>query len=455
MSSGVKGGGAQSGIAEVNPAVAGKIGNSFNFSRSYRNYVLFVLTLVYTVNYIDRYIFSMLLQDVKVELVLTDFQLGILQGFAFAVFYAFLSIPIARLADRFNRRNIIAICISLWSLMTAACGLAANFIALLLARMGVGIGEAGASPPSHAIISDYFAARERATALAIFSSGIMLAVFMGFSMGGWLNDNFGWRYTLVIAGLPGIFVGLLTFLTVREPPRGHADGALPPAPSNLRETLSYLAHCRTFLLLSFAGSMQAFVGYSVLSWLPAYFERVHGLSSTEIGAQLGIAVLIGGLLGTIPGGYVSDRLAKRDLRWYLWLSAIGMFAGMAAMQYCFIANDPLPAFISFAFAAGLLNICLGPMFTVCQGVAPVVMRSSATAIMLLIIDFIGMGFGPPVVGKISDLLEPTLGEQSLRYALMLVSCSPLLSGLLFWLTAGFIHRDFQVAHPGRRLPAAA
>jgi MFS family permease len=216
-------------------------------------------------------------------------------------------------------------------------------------------------------------------------------------------------------------------------------------------SISFLLRCRTFRFVSLAGATQAFVGYAIQGWTPAFFERSYGLSSTEIGLNMGLAAGIGGLLGTLPGGFLSDKLAKTDLRWYTWLSSLGMFTGTAAIAYVYMAGEPRIAFISFGVACGLLNVCLGPMFAVTQGIAPVHMRASATALLYFVINIIGMGLGTVTVGAISDLLNATYGEaEGLRMALIFVCISPVISGFLFWKAAGSIDKDFATDHPGKK-----
>ena len=416
---------------------------AFNFSLSYRRYVLALLTLIYFVSYVDRQILSILLQSVKLDLGLSDTQLGALSGLAFALFYTTLGLPIAQLADRFSRRNIIAVSIMLWSVMTAFCGMAQSFLFLFLARLGVGIGEAGCNPPSHSLLSDYFAARERATALAILGCGSLFAAFVGFALGGQLNELVGWRATFVIVGLPGIAVGLLTLLTLREPPRGYSDNlADTDSQPGFMETLRHLFGLKTFGFLSLAGAMQSFIGNSVLGWLPTFFERTHHMTSGEIGAKLGMAVLIGGPLGLLLGGTIADRLARRDIRWYGRVAGLGLFLGAPFTLYTFISTNADHAFLSFAVAAGLLNAPVGPLYTITQGIAPLRMRASASALLLLIVNLIGLGLGPLFVGALSDFLGPAQGENSLKIALIIVSFSPFIGAVFFWLSGRHVRRDF-------------
>ena len=265
--------------------------SAFGFTKGYRRYVLALLTLVYFFSYVDRTIFWTLLPKIKADLSLSDTSLAVLSSMTFALFYATLGVPIAKLADHFNRRNIIAISITLWSVMTVACGLTYNFITLFFARMGVGVGEAGSSPPSHSIISDYYTGKERAGALAILATAITLGVSAGQMAGGVLGDWVGWKNTLIIVGAPGLLVGLLVMLTVREPPRGHADGMQGDEPVGMFKTMSHLLNSRTFRYNALGGAMQGYVGYSLLSWASSYFQRSYGLSLHEIGVKLSVKSL--------------------------------------------------------------------------------------------------------------------------------------------------------------------
>lgn len=416
---------------------------AFKTSLSYRRYVLALLTLIYFVSYVDRQILSILLQSIKHDLGLSDTQLGALSGLAFALFYTTLGLPIAQLADRFNRRNIIAVSIMLWSAMTALCGMAQSFLFLFLARLGVGIGEAGCNPPSHSILSDYFASRERATALAILGCGSLFAAFVGFALGGQLNELVGWRATFVIVGAPGIAVGILALLTLREPPRGYSDNlADTGSQPGFMKTLRHLFSLKTFGFLSVAGAMQSFVGNSVLGWLPAFFERTHHMTSGDIGTKLGMVVLIGGPLGLLLGGTIADRLASRDIRWYGRIAGLGLFLGAPFTLYTFMSANPDYAFLSFAVAAGLLNVPVGPLYTITQGIAPLRMRASASALLLLIVNLIGLGLGPLLVGVLSDWLLPSQGANSLKIALIIISFTPIIGAVFFWLSGRHVGRDF-------------
>jgi predicted MFS family arabinose efflux permease len=270
----------------------------------YRNYVLVILTLVYVFNFIDRQLLVILQEAIKKELELSDTQLGLLSGFTFALFYVTLGIPIARLADKGNRKNIVAMSLGLWSLMTAFSGLAHNFVQLLFARMGVGVGEAGGSPPAHAMISDYFPPGKRATALSIYSSGLYIGILIGFLMGGYLNQELGWRNAFFVLGIPGILFSLLVYATVKEPQRGATDShswAATEAQS-LAHVLKLLYAKKTFVYLALASGLHVFCIYGLFNWEPSFLSRLHGMKNSEIGVALGLIFGCTGAVGTYMGG---------------------------------------------------------------------------------------------------------------------------------------------------------
>lgn len=289
----------------------------------YAWYVLAVLVAVYVMNFVDRQILAIVLEDVKAELGASDTAMGFLSGPAFVLFYTLAGIPIARWADRGSRRFVIALGLVVWSAMTAACGLARDFGQLAVARFGVGIGEAAGTPPSHSLISDYFPPERRATALSIYGMGIYLGVLFGFLGGGYIRDLFDWRTAFLAAGAVGVPLALLLRLTVREPARGASEhDAVDTETPPLREVLRILFGQRSFVWLTLAACCQALSGYAILSWGPAFLIRVHGMAVSEIGLQFGLIAGIGGAVGVTTGGFVADRLGARDARWYVWLPAI-------------------------------------------------------------------------------------------------------------------------------------
>ncbi len=419
-------------------------------SSNYRKYALGVLFVGYVINFIDRSILSLLLEPIKLELALSDTQLGLLGGLAFALFYTCLGIPIAALADRRSRVKILAISMVIWSAMTALCGLAGSFITLLLARIGVGIGEAGASPPSHSLISDYFPIEERATALSIYALGIPFGTMIGNFVGGWGADELGWRTTFFLVGAPGIFVAIIIWFTLREPPRGMSD--LGGAENNadkieapqVKEVLALLWSKRSFRHLSFAAGLHAFVSYGAGTWNAPFFIRIHEMSATEVGSVL--AVIAGvGAIGTFAGGYLGDKLSesKGDKRWYFWVPGIATLVMVPFQLVAYLYGGLWPVMISLAFVAVLGSMYLGPSFAMTQALVSLRMRAVASAILLFVLNLIGMGLGPYFVGILSDMLSPTFGIESLRYALCVAVLVNLWAAAHYFLGAKTMRQDLR------------
>ena len=406
-------------------------------------YVLGILFLVYVFNYIDRSILNILAEPIKNDLGLYDWQIGLMGGLAFALFYTFVGIPIARLADTHNRRNIIAVSLAIWSAMTAVCGLAANFWQLLLMRIGVAVGEAGGSPPAHSMISDLFSANRRATALGIYALGIPVGTMIGQLAGGWISQEMSWRMAFFFVGLPGLAMALLLRFTVREPLRGYTQevvatrAAAPPVMFVFRALWSR----KSFRYMSLGGALHALVGYGVGPFVPALFARVHHLGTKEIGTAL-FFLGFAGILGTATGGYFADRLAVRDVRWYVWLPGIATLVSVPFSTSVYLWSEPYEAFWIAAIPAVLGSYYLGPTFALAQGLVGVRMRALAASILLFVLNLIGMGLGPLVVGITSDVLNKYagMGVQSVRWALVSVLVFNVLSTVFYLLAA----RDLKV-----------
>jgi MFS family permease len=430
--------------------------NQREFSPAYRNYALGILFVGYIVNFVDRSILSLLLEPIKLELSLSDSQLGLLGGLAFAVFYTFLGIPIAALADRRSRVKILAVSMVIWSAMTAVCGLATNFWMLLMARIGVGVGEAGASPPSHSLISDYFPIDKRATALSIYALGIPFGTMIGSYVGGWGADELGWRYTFFLVGIPGIFVALIIALTLREPPRGLSDvkpvlntaqkaaaeAAPKPEAPHVKEVLNFLWAKVSFRHLSFAAGLHAFVSYGASTWNAPFFTRIHSMSSTDLGAALALVAGVGAI-GTFAGGYLSDKLSDRtgDKRWYFWVPGIATIIMVPFQLVAYLYDGTTAAIASLCMVAIMGNVYLGPSFAMTQALVSLRMRAVASAILLFVLNLIGMGLGPYFVGILSDLFAPTFGIESLRYALCIAVLVNLWAGVHYMLGARSMRGD--------------
>ena len=415
----------------------------------YWHYVLVALTICYVVNVMDRsQILAASIQAIKKEFGASDFQLGLLSGIPFALFYSFLGIPIAALADRWSRMNVLALAVAMWSGMTALCGMAVNFTMLFTARVGTAIGEAGGSPPSHSLISDYFPKSRRGTAFSIYALAVPIGTSLGAAMGGWGNQHLGWRNTFILVGLPGLLLALLVRLTVKEPPRGMADGIGRQAAAlrtpGLLETLGFLWTRRSFRHLSLAAALHSVVWYSSGAFNNAFLQRSHALSVSEAGYWISVLSAIAGF-GTFLGGYACDKLSVRynDRRWYLWVPGA---ATLLCVPFQFLAylsptlSTTLPSFVGLMFMAAVF---FGPSFAMTQALATVRMRSVATSLLLFIQTLIGNGLGPATTGYISDWLVPSLQRDSLRYALVIIGVVNLWAAVHYALAARTLRQDLQ------------
>lgn len=406
--------------------------NPYASSRA-RYYALVVLTIVYAFNFIDRQLLAILQESVKAELDLSDGQLGLLAGFAFAMFYVSAGIPIARFADRSNRRNIVAAAVFTWSFMTAISGSVQNYFQLLLARIGVGIGEAGGSPPSHSIISDIFPPEKRASALGFYSMGVSFGILFGFLFGGWLNEYLGWRWAFVIVGLPGILLAFIVRFTMAEPIRGLADNqaVVEEAPPFL-DVLKGLWQRRSFRHMAFGASLNAFCGYSISSWSASFMIRTHGMSTGELGTWLALITGLGGAVGVFFGGMLADALAPKDKRWYMWVPTIAGAVMVPFIALAYLAPGPYMALALMVVPGVLSNVYLGNTIATTHNLVSLRSRALSSAILFLILNIIGLGMGPTFIGMLSDALQPQYADDSLRWAMFYV-----LPAIMAWSTLHF------------------
>lgn len=412
-------------------------------------YALVVLTIVYSFNFIDRQLLAILQESIKEELLLSDSQLGLLTGFAFALFYVTAGLPIARWADRSNRRNIVALAVGTWSFMTAISGLAQNYLQLLLARVGVGVGEAGGSPPSHSMISDIFRPEKRASAIGFYSMGVNIGILFGFLLGGWINEFFGWRMAFFVVGAPGILIALVVRFTLAEPARGlveQREAAATSPPTG--EVIKLLMSRRSFRHMALAASLNAFAGYSISNWTASFMIRSHGMNTGELGTWLAAIIGLGGAIGVFSGGLIADRLAPRDKRWYMWLPALTGCIGLPFLLCVYLAEDPYLALTLMIVPGVLSNVYLGNTIATTHGLVGLRMRALASAILFFILNIIGLGAGPWLVGLASDALAPTYGQESLRQAMLFI-IPPVMawSALHFFLAARHLREDLEAAPP--------
>lgn len=418
-------------------------------SSAKRTYILIVLVAVYTINFVDRQILSILLEPIKMEMGFSDSALGFLTGFGFALFYATLGIPIALLADRSNRRNLIALALAIWSAMTALSGTVQNFWQLAAARFGVGVGEAGCSPPSHSIIADLYPQETRATALGVYALGIPLGVLTGFVIGGWVNQFFGWRAAFFVVGIPGLFLALLVRLTVPEPTRGMSESRQAEAATpSIWQVIHYLRKSPAFIHMALGGSLTAFVGYGIFSWVPSFLIRSHGMTTGEVGTWLGLILGIPGGIGILLGGILADRFGQKDTRWYLWVVAVALVCSFPFAVGVYLSSSATACLLFLIMPVALGNFYQATTFSQTQGLVQLRMRAVAAAILLFIFNIVGLGLGPQAIGIVSDLLAPQLGKESLRYSLLMFSTLNIWGAIHYYKAGKFLATDLARSHGG-------
>jgi MFS transporter, Spinster family, sphingosine-1-phosphate transporter len=425
--------------------------------RAYKNYLLTVLLIILAFNFVDRLALGVVLQDIKVDLDLTDTQLGFLSGIAFALFYSIMGIPIARWADRGNRVAIISLTTALWSAAVALCGAAGSFVQLLLIRVGVAVGEAGCIPPAHSLIADHFTRAERPRAVAIYMLGSPLSIVIGYFGAGWLNEFYGWRTTFVVLGLPGLLIAALAWFTLKEPRRQKLAAQAAdqiPAPSaepqpTLKEVLSTLWSNVTFRHLVMCFSIAHFFGYGILQWKPAFFIRSFGLETGELGTWFAFIYGIGGVAGTYLGGELASRYAANNESLQLKGLAIAYILFGMVSAGIYLSPNHYWAFGLMIFAAVGGGTTAGPMFATIQTLVPPRMRAMSIATIYLFANLIGMGLGPLAAGILSDTFRPWAGEESLRYALLVLCPGYLWAAWHLWRGSKTVTRDLRAAHEAK------
>jgi MFS family permease len=416
----------------------------------YANYVLVLLTLGYVINTMDRsQILAASLQAIKKEFAASDFQMGVLTGVPFAVFYSVMGIPIAAWADRSSRRMVLSLAVGSWSAMTGIFGMAVNYAMLFAARVGTAIGEAGGSPPSHSLISDYFSKANRGTAFAVYALGVPIGSSLGAAFGGWGNQHHGWRNTFILAAAPGIVLAVLMWLTIKEPPRGLADGVSraaserAPVPG-MFEVLRTLWQKRSFRHLTLAAALHSVVWYASSAFNNAFLQRSHQMSAGEAGYMISVLSAIAGI-GTFLGGLTADQMSARlkDRRWYLWVPGIATLLCVPFQFLTYLSADRavyLPSFVGLMFMAAMF---FGPSFAMTQALATLRMRSVATSLLLFIQTLIGYGLGPSITGLISDRLRPAYQQNSLRYALVIIGVVNVWAAVHYHLSSRTVREDLE------------
>jgi predicted MFS family arabinose efflux permease len=408
---------------------------------AYSWYVVALLTLVYVSNHVDRLILAVVIRPIKQEFDVSDTMMGLLAGPAFAAFYTLVGLPVARWADRGNRRSIIALGLAIWSGMTALAGTAQSFVQLALARIGVAIGEAAGSPPAHSLISDYFPPQSRGRALGIYAGGLHLAGPIGLIGGAWIAQHYGWRSAFLAFGIPGLLLALLVRTTIREPVRGRMDAAPPPAPARSWSALRGLFAKGSYFYLQFGGTLHALAGYGVGIWIYEFMSRVHGMPTTEAALRIGIINFGFGLAGVALGGWLTDRLAPGDARWFLWLPALQAAVG-APFVALFLYLDQLGLALACYCVYWVLNASYNaPIYALMQNLASARSRALAVATHLFIVNAIGLSAGPFLIGYLNDAFQPAYGERAIRYSLILVGLVNGLAAIFYLAGARSVRQD--------------
>ena len=445
---------------DVGPAVAPAAAapQATPFSKGYTRYAMWLLLGIYVINFLDRQVINILAEPIKQELGLADWQLGLMSGLAFAVFYTFLGIPIARMAERKNRAVIIGSAVAVWSGFTALCATAGNFWQLIIYRIGVGVGEAGCTPPAHSLIVDYMPKEKRASALAFYSMGTPIGGLLGLVMGGLVADAYGWRAAFLVAGVPGLLFAVLAIFTLKEPRKIMAQHSaqVAAASATFGETLAYLSKRNTFWYISFAAAIKAFIGYGHAPFTASFFLRNHPAEIAALaerfgvgpvgflGLALGLISGTAGAIGSIVGGWIADKYGKNDLRAYMVAPALASLVTIPVYITAVTIDSASIALCILAINAFMATLWYGPVYGTGQSVVPPHMRATASALLLFIINLVGLGLGPLAVGILSDVFNKGMGmgaAEGIRWALIVSALFGFVSFVCFWMARRTIRED--------------
>jgi MFS family permease len=416
-------------------------GDNKQAGSGYARYVLFLLTLTYTCSYIDRYILSVLVEPIKAELGVSDTQMGFLGGLAFALLYTIAGIPIARWADRGNRRSIIALGVAVWSLMTMASGLARSFAQLAMARVGVGLGEAACTPPAHSLLADYFPPEKRATVLSIYSMAIPFGVMLGFLAGGWITYFFDWRTAFLMVGAPGLLLAILVRYTIAEPQRGRmekrADRHLVSDKGyGFSEVLRHIFASPALRLIQFGGAFYAMAGYGLSFWVAPFFIRTHGLPLQEVATWLAVGAFAGGISGALFAGRLADRLGRNGVRGYFLTPMWILLVGIPLTVLMLVVPNSDVALILFLVQQFVFACYSGPIYAVMQFLVPAGMRAMTVAVHLFILNLVGLGFGPLFIGMMNDSFAVSMpAGDAITRSLLIITLGTGVAVWCFWRAA--------------------
>ncbi len=385
----------------------------------YAWFVLAVLVAVYAFNWMDRYLLIILVEPIRADLGISDTSMGLLTGFAYALVYSIAGLGIGRWADHGSRKRLIALAVAGWSAFTMLSGFARGFVGLAASRASVAVCASGCTPPAYSLISDYFPAHRRGTAIAIYSLGISFGIWAGLAAGGWLNEHYGWRATFMIMGAPGLLLALAVLVCIREPQRGQQDGAhADQAGYGWREGLTLMWRRRAFAATTLGLALLSFGGSGFEMWTPAYLVRTLGLGTAQVGSLSGMIEGSAGIFGTLLAGILADRLGRRDERWYLWLPLIGVCVIVPAEWLFLFYGHGTTLYATYFLAILGTSSYTAPLMAVGQLLLPSRLRGLGTAVMLMFLNIIGTGAGSFCVGLMSDLLKPLYGDAALRHAIL-------------------------------------
>ncbi|HXQ25398.1 MAG TPA: MFS transporter [Candidatus Acidoferrales bacterium] len=407
-------------------------------------YVLAMLTAIYSLNFLDRTVITILIDPIKHDYHLSDKAMGFISGFGFVIFYSILAAPVARWADRGNRRSIITWGLVIWSGMTALAGIARNALQLTLSRFGVGVGEAAGTAPSASMISDLFPGGKRSTAMAVYQLGPVIGGFLGAFIGGWINHYYGWHDAFLVAGIPGLLVAVLFRLTVKEPARGNSElKTVSTHQQNLRETFRFMLGQRSYMLLLAGFCFTTFTQFGFGTWTAPFLGRIHHLNTAQIGTYVGTVRAIAGLVGTLLGGYLSDWAGRKNIRWRIYVSAISSMLAFPGVLLFVFSHSLFWCITGFTIVSAASPVHVGPIVAVSHSVVKVGMRAFSTSVIYLISELFGLGLGPFLIGVFNDHYRQRLGVDVIRYSMSTAALTTLIGGLLFCVAAQFLVRDIE------------
>lgn len=394
-----------------------------------RNLTLALLAVVAIVSYVDRQVFTLFQDDIKAELGLTDGQLGLLGGMSFALFYTLAAFPIARYADRGDRRLTIGVCVIVWSAATALCGMANSFWTMILARIGLASGEAGAGPAANSLLTEIFPPERRTFVISFMLAANAVGISGGLALGGWLSQWFDWRAVFLILGLPGIALGVLVWLVAAEPRRGKGNVVIPPPQIPIREILRTIVSSVSLRWVGLLLTMVPLTGFAFILWGASFFQRVHGMGKAETGFWLGGAMAAGLVIGNLLAGWVSDRYGKANPRFNGWFAGLGLLGAFPFGLGFALSANPYVALACFVVVKFMMTLHLGPIIALCFAQVPVAMRATMSATIGMVIGLSGMGIGGTVAGFVSQAFTPAFGDKSLQPALAVLSCCLVVGGI--------------------------